>query len=99
MNSCNFVGMVSQQDQLILDQDGGSNVVRFYVDVEEYRKDSSGNRKKIYTTLPFEAWDTAAEYIVNNCKVGMMMAIQSNARYDSEDDQIYFRINNFKVFK
>lgn len=99
MNSCNFVGMISQQDILSLEQDGGSNVVRFYVDVEEYRKDSAGNRKKMYTMLPFEAWDTAAEYIINNCKVGTMLAIQSNARYDAEHDQTYFRINNFKVFK
>lgn len=98
MNSCNFVGMIVESDP-VLENEDGTSVVRFFVSVEESRKDSNGSRKKMYTTLGFEAWDSGAEYICANCKKGTFISIESNARYDEENEEIYFRVKNFKVFK
>ena len=96
MNSCNFVGMIVDNDP-ILEEEDGAKVVRFYVSVKEYRKDANGVRKKIYNTLGFEAWDSGAEAICANCKQGSFIALETNARCDEETGEVYFRVKNFEV--
>lgn len=98
MNSCNFFGSLTENPQL--EEDNGSRVVRFWFSVEEYRKDNkTGERKKIFTTVPCEIWDTGAEYIVNNCKEGTQILLETSARFDEEEEQVYFRVNSFRVIK
>jgi single-stranded DNA-binding protein len=97
MNSCNFVGKVV--DTPILQEEDGSKVVRFLVCIEEHRRDVSGLKKKMYTTLGFEAWDTGAEAISANCRAGDFIALESHARHDDNTDETFFRVKSFKVFK
>lgn len=97
MNLCIFMGKIVEQPQLEIENN--AKVVRFLVSVEEVRKDSkTGEKKKSYNTFGFEAWDTGAEAICSNCKAGTPIAIESNARYDEQVDEIYFRVKSFKVF-
>jgi single-stranded DNA-binding protein len=99
MNSCFFIGKIVGGDPA-LEQENGSTVVRFHVSIEEFRKDQkTGTKKKMYTTLNFEAWDTGAEAICNNCQDGTIIAIESSARYDEETEETYFRVKNFRAFR
>lgn len=95
MNSCNFIGRVAEDP--ILENENGARVVRFLVDVEEIRKDRHGEKKKTYNTLGFEAWDSGAEVITSTCRAGTFIGIESSARFDPDSDEVYFRINSFKV--
>lgn len=98
MNSCNFVGKVVNGNPVLSDE-FGTKVVRFQLSIEEFRKDHTGIKKKMYNTLNFEAWDTGAEAIHSNCYDGSFMAVESSARYDDQTDETYFRVKNFRVIK
>lgn len=99
MNSCFFIGKIVGGDPTLAEENG-SNVVRFNASIEEFRKDhKTGIKKKMYTTLNFEAWDTGAEAICSNCVDGTIIAIEASARYDEETDETYFRVKNFRAFR
>lgn len=90
-----FIGKIVGNPEIEIENN--AKVVRFHVNIEEVRKDKHGDKKKMYTMLGFEAWDTGAEAIRSNCCDGTMIGIEANARYDEESEEVYFRIKNFKV--
>jgi len=70
------------------------NTVKSEFDLYYTSKRADNNIDKIY--LPFECWDSAAEYIVNNCIEGDSIYIESSPKVAGHE--IIFRINTFKVF-
>lgn len=74
-------------------------VLRFELEVEEFRKDKSGEKKRSLVFLEFEAWDTAALAIEKYAEEGSLMLVESSARnYQSEEViETYFRVNSFKI--
>lgn len=46
--------------------------------------------------LDFECWDSAAEYIVNNCLTGDSIYVEATPKQDQNGT--IFRIDTFKVF-
>jgi single-stranded DNA-binding protein len=96
MNCCNFIGKIVENP--VLELENNAKVVRFLVSIEEGRRDKNGEKKKFYNVLGFEAWDTGAEAICANCEAGTLIGIESNARFDEDSQEVYFRVKNFKVF-
>lgn len=97
MNKCHFLGKFIRDPKL--EQLNTTTVTRFDLEVQEFRKDKSGNKKKRKDVLRFEAWDTAATAITKQAEKNDLMVVECIARngYDSSD--IIFRVTNFKVFK
>jgi len=99
VNKCHFLGKLV--DNLEMSVENGASVVRFTLEIEEYRKGKDREKIRSFTYLDFEAWDTAAHAIEKYAFDGCLMAIESIARNTSEphDDQEYiiFRITNFKI--
>ncbi len=106
MNKCMFLGKISHGPELISDGRNGAACVNFELEIEEFRKDSNGEKVKNMTYLAFEAWDSAALAIEKYAKTGSMMAVESAARNDStfQDEECgeeplstYFRVSSFKI--
>ena len=104
MNKCHFLGKVVYDPQL--ETDNNVSVVHFDLEIEEFRKDSNGEKIRMATYLAFEAWDTAAQAIHRHAKEGSLMAVESVARnytYNDSDNpeeeilETYFRVTNFKI--
>ena len=102
MNNCNFVGRFTA-DPEIRDV-GNTQLVTFFLAVEEYRRDKEGNKKKRVDFFEFEAWDSGGTTIYKFCKKGDMIAIHSCARQqkwvNSEGKSIQktnFRVQSFKL--
>ena len=93
MNRCHFLGKVS--DPPCLTTENGTSVVRFVLEIEEYRKDRNGEKKRSVTYLDFEAWDSAALAIDKYSSKGCLMAVESIARRFHEE--VWFRVTNFKI--
>ena len=74
-------------------------VLRFELEVEEFRKDKSGEKKRSLVFLEFEAWDTAALAIEKYAEEGALMLVESSARnyQNAEVIETYFRVNSFKI--
>lgn len=96
MNNCVFIGVFTENPSLSKDQDGTS-VTNFTLNVEDYRKDKNGSKRRFTDTLDFQAWHTGADAIVGSCKKGTLISVECVARYDDIDGFTYFRIKNFKV--
>lgn len=96
MNKCHFLGKVCYDPEL--DKDGVA-FVNFELEVEEFRRDSNGEKVRTPTYLPFEAWDSAALAIHKYAKEGCLMAVEAIARNEEGDDgvDIYFRVTSFKI--
>lgn len=104
MNKCHFLGKVVYDPQL--ETDNNVSVVHFELEIEEFRKDSNGEKIRMATYLAFEAWDTAAQAIHRHAQAGSLMAVEAVARnsiYDNVEDpeeeiiETYFRVTNFKI--
>lgn len=93
MNKCHFLGKVSQPPDL--QHENGTSVVRFTLEIEEYRKDKNGEKKRSVTYLDFEAWDSAAVAINKYAFNGCLMAVECIARKFHEE--VWFRVTNFKI--
>tara|TARA_Y100001938_G_scaffold148665_1_gene233046 strand:+ start:1025 stop:1312 length:288 start_codon:yes stop_codon:yes gene_type:complete len=93
VNKCHFLGKVSHPPQL--HSENGTSVVRFTLEVEEYRRDKSGEKKRSVTYLDFEAWDSAAMAIEKYAFDGSLMAVECIARRPEEF--VVFRVTNFKI--
>ena len=103
MNNCSFLGVVTNS---FFQEDNGVPVVKFELEIEEFRRSSSGEKKRNLTYVELEAWDSAALAINKYAKEGTMMAVESVARNDSflqeegcgEEPLItYFRVTSFKI--
>lgn len=94
MNKCHFLGRFVEPPEL--EPVNNTSVARFYLEVEEYRKDKNGSKQKRKDILDFEAWDTAATAIAKQAKVDDFIAVECVARKYYDD--VVFRVMNFKIF-
>ena len=75
------------------------DLVNFVLEVEEYRRNKSGQKTRRTENLNFEAWHTAAITIKDKLKVNDLILVECTARSNREDnDFCYFRVNSFKIF-
>ena len=98
MNKCHFLGKLAGDPELSVEN--GVSVVRFTLEVEEYRRGKDKEKIRSFTYLDFEAWDTASQAISKYSHDGSMMAIEAIARNDNSDpefDYIIFRVTSFKI--
>lgn len=93
LNRCHFLGKVSHVP--CLSTENGASVVRFVLEIEEYRRDKNGEKKRSVTYLDFEAWDSAALAIEKYAFEGCLMAVESIAR--KLHGEVLFRVTNFKI--
>ena len=103
MNNCHFIGRMVQDPQLTEVND--TNVIRFTLAINEYRKSKDGEKNKQVNYLDFEAWDSGATTIGRYCIKGDEIAVICGARQDKWTDKegnrrskIKFRVNKFKLF-
>jgi len=96
MNKCIFLGRLTSPPEVYIDEDNNTPVVNFELEIEEFRRDNKGEKRRILTYLYFQAWDTAALTIEKWAKDGCLMSIESSARID-DDYNTYFRVTNFKI--
>jgi single-strand DNA-binding protein len=82
-----------------------TNVIRFTLAINEYRKSKDGEKNKQVNYLDFEAWDSGATTIGRYCQKGDEIAVICSARQDKWTDKegnrrskIKFRVNKFKLF-
>ena len=59
MNSCNFLGRLTE-DPVVHTGFNGTPVVNLELEIEEFRTDSRGDKRRHCTYVDVEAWDTAA---------------------------------------
>lgn len=104
MNNCSFLGVVV--GDIHLSQENGVSVVNFELEIEEFRRSSGGDKKRVVTYVELEAWDSAALAIQRYAERGALMAIESVARNDDarqmegcgeEPLTTYFRVTSFKI--
>ena len=97
MNGCHFLGKLTGDP--VLKQSYNSFFVNFTLEVEEYRRDKDGVKKRRIDLLNFEAWDSAAKTIQQRAQKDDIMVIEAIARNESikDPDTIIFRITNFKI--
>jgi len=91
MNNCSFYGVIDSIDYY-------DKEISLKLEIEHIRKNSSNKKivEKIF--LPFVAFDSGAETIYKNARVGDFLLIKrSTAKNDG--DSVYFRIDEFKILK
>jgi len=98
MNSCVFVGTFIN-DPVLSKDDDGTHLVNFTLEVEDYRKDKTGSKRRFVDVLDFQAWHTGAEAMCSGCKKGTVISAECVARYDEVEEVTYFRVKNFKVIR
>tara|TARA_Y100000385_G_C12706322_1_gene472691 strand:+ start:196 stop:489 length:294 start_codon:yes stop_codon:yes gene_type:complete len=96
MNKCIFLGRLTAPPEVYIDENNNTPVIDFELEIEEFRRDSRGDKRRDLTYLFFQAWDTAALTIEKWAKKDSLMSIESNARTDDEGNT-YFRVTNFKI--
>ena len=103
VNKCHFLGKITYNPEIHHKE--GVPVVLFELEVEEFRKDSNGEKIRTATYLNCEAWDSAALAISKYAECGSLMAVEAIARNSlftldgvAEDIlETYFRVTNFKI--
>lgn len=95
MNVCTFIGKIVEDLQLETEQN--TQVLRFKMLVEQVRSVRGGRRISDKNALSFEAWDSGAKTIFNNCKNGDELVVKATARINN--GSTVFRINEFKTIK
>tara|TARA_B100001113_G_C21110312_1_gene622907 strand:+ start:267 stop:581 length:315 start_codon:yes stop_codon:yes gene_type:complete len=95
MNRCHFLGKILEKPSL--EAVNNTHVTRFFLEVEEFRKDRDGSRKKRKDDLEFEAWDTAATAIQKQAEKNDFMVVECVARRGY--NHTMFRVTSFKIFK
>ena len=98
MNKCFFLGKIIGDP--ILTNPYGSDLVNFTLEVEEYRRDKEGNKKRRTDILYCEAWDSAARTIHKYAYENDLLAVEALARnteFPRDSEDIIFRVTNFKI--
>lgn len=97
MNGCHFLGKLTGDP--VLKKSYNSFFVNFTLEIEEYRRDKDGVKKRRIDLLNFEAWDSAAKTIKQRAQKDDIMVIEAIARNESikDPDTVIFRITNFKI--
>jgi single-stranded DNA-binding protein len=93
MNVCTFVGKII--DDLKLEDEQNTKVLRFSMMVEQTRTVRGGRRISDKNVLWFEAWDSGAKTIFENCSRGDDLVVKTMARINN--GTTVFRINEFKT--
>jgi len=98
MNRCHFLGKLIG-DPVLTTPYGNTNLVNFTLEVEEYRRDKEGAKKRRTDVLHFEAWDSAATTIHKYAYENDLLAVEAIARNDSPRhlEHTIFRVTNFKI--
>jgi single-stranded DNA-binding protein len=94
MNKCHFLGKVTEDPEVYLEN--GVPVVNFEIELEEFRKDGNGEKRRSVTYIGLEAWHTAATTIEKYAPSGSIVAIEGVAR-NTDCGDTYFRVTNFKI--
>lgn len=94
MNKCHFLGKLVQTPTL--QTNDFAKFTRFFLEIEEYRKDKDGNKRKRKDILEFEAWDSAAIAITTQSVADDYMVVEAIARKDNHNT--IFRVTTFKIF-
>ncbi|MAR66655.1 MAG: hypothetical protein CL833_05315 [Crocinitomicaceae bacterium] len=97
LNNCQFLGKLTHPPET--ETENGVVVLRFELEIEEFRRDKSGEKKRSLVFLEFEAWDTAALAIEKYAEEDSLMLVESSARnfQNAEIVETYFRVNSFKI--
>ena len=93
MNSCIFLGRIA--DELEISEQYETQVLRFKMSIDKYRKNKTGKKIRDRNYLFFEAWDTGAKTINDHCQPGDYLLVNCTAR--NNNGKIVFRINEFKI--
>ena len=78
-----------------------TTVVNFTVAVSREYTKSNGEKDKVTTFVPCEAWDTGAEIIAESFKKGDLVLVEGSLRNDSwekdgvKHNTLKVRVNNF----
>jgi single-stranded DNA-binding protein len=96
MNKCIFLGRLTSPPEVYIDENNNTPVIDFELEIEEFRRDSKGEKRRMLTYLLFQAWDTAALTIEKWANEDSLMSIESTARID-DDGNTYFRVTSFKI--
>lgn len=78
-----------------------TSVVNFTVAVSREYTKSNGEKDKVTTFVPCEAWDTGAEIISQSFKKGDLVLVEGSLRNDSwekdgvKHNTLKIRVNNF----
>jgi single-stranded DNA-binding protein len=94
MNICSFTGYLVENPRISMVGD----VVRaeFVMVTYIYRKTKTGEKNRIPTYIPCEAWHTGAETLEKYATRGTKLVVNASAKNVSKDDNsIIFRINEF----
>ena len=97
MNKCHFLGKLIGNPELF--EDYNSDVVNFKLEVEEYRKDKEGMKKRRVDILNFEVWDSAARTIYKYASASDLLSVEAIARNvnGKNSGHTVFRVTNFKI--
>ena len=98
MNKCHFLGKLTHKVEI--DYEEGTPYVRFELEIEEFRKDRGGDKKRSVVYLEFEAWDSAALAIQKYSDENNLIAVEAvdrNSEFQEEQTNVYFRVTSFKI--
>tara|TARA_R110002110_G_scaffold68051_5_gene184612 strand:+ start:198 stop:509 length:312 start_codon:yes stop_codon:yes gene_type:complete len=97
MNRCHLLGKLIDDPEL--EKSHGSDVLNFRLEVEEYRKDKDGGKKRRTDVLNLEVWDSAARTIHKYAQSNDLIAVEAIARNltGGGPHEVVFRVTNFKI--
>ena len=97
MNRCHFLEKLMDDPELT--EHYNSELLNFELEVEEYRKDKDGTKKRRTDILKFEVWDSAATTIHKYAQASDLLAVEAVARNGAgkSSGNIVFRVTNFKI--
>lgn len=92
MNNCTFMGVLIEPPELFVEESENEdiNYIRCKLKITEKRRQSIIN-----TIINLEMWDSGATAFMSLAQVGDEVLVECSARNDGDD--VYFRVNNFKV--
>lgn len=98
MNRCQFLGKLINDPDLTTPY--STDLVNFTLEVEEYRRDKDGVKKRRTDLLNFEAWDSAAKTIHKYASKNDFLVVEAIARNPPTKrfGEVIFRVTNFKIF-
>jgi len=98
MNRCHFLGKLVTDPNLTTPY--STDLVNFTLEVEEYRRDKDGVKKRRTDLLNFEAWDSAATTIHKYASRNDFLIVEAIARNppSKKCGEVVFRVTNFKIF-
>jgi len=94
MNNCVFSGEVYEIYEM-QNVDGVSKLELLLENIS-FRKKKNGEKSRIISYIPLEAWHTGAETIEKYASQGCKLTVICSARND-KDGQVVFRINEFNI--